>query len=328
MEEEIKPGDSCTVNHDIEIEGQLVFRDREYVLVEAVEPDAARPESRYVVYSHSTGQRFKLARGDLTPGLSGAWEAPPAGTGNVIAPPAAAPGEVHPPGYAPGEIQPPAWSAPETGKAGRSNALTIAIVVGIAVALAVGLTLFFVFRNGSEVTVTTTEDWKTFEGGGVSIALPDNYEGGATEEINELMDSMKSLGPEYEQMAEIIQQNPELFVLWAFDPEIGASEFATNVNVIAEVIPEGMDLESYLNAATSMMPEDSTIIDSETVQLENYEAGRIDVETDVMGQTARQIAYVIIEKGKAYVVSYSTDKQDFGDREREFEESIETFRVL
>ena len=57
----IQPGDHCAVNKDIFMNGQLAFGANEPVLVERLEPDATRPEYKYLVYSRHLQKKFLLS---------------------------------------------------------------------------------------------------------------------------------------------------------------------------------------------------------------------------------------------------------------------------
>ena len=63
----INAGDNCVVIRDIDIGGELAFASGEQVLVEKIDPNASRPEYRYVVFSRSLGKRFQLSEGDISP---------------------------------------------------------------------------------------------------------------------------------------------------------------------------------------------------------------------------------------------------------------------
>ncbi|MBU4174114.1 MAG: hypothetical protein KJ907_07195 [Actinobacteria bacterium] len=52
----IRPGENCVITHDI----GTAFRQGEQVVVEAVDPDAQRPEFQYVVYSRTDQKKYQL----------------------------------------------------------------------------------------------------------------------------------------------------------------------------------------------------------------------------------------------------------------------------
>ncbi|MBU4273851.1 MAG: hypothetical protein KJ907_07085 [Actinobacteria bacterium] len=84
MVKPIKPGDICTVNQDIVIDGTLAFREGERVMVETVAPNPQMPEFKYTVYSPLHNLRYQLSDNNISPEAT--LEAAPAG-GSVITPP-------------------------------------------------------------------------------------------------------------------------------------------------------------------------------------------------------------------------------------------------
>ena len=63
----INVGDNCVVSRDINIGGEPAFASGEQVVVEKIDPNASRPEYRYVVFSRSLDRRFQLSEGDILP---------------------------------------------------------------------------------------------------------------------------------------------------------------------------------------------------------------------------------------------------------------------
>ncbi len=59
---DIRPGENCVITRDI----GTAFRQGEQVVVEAVEPDAQKPEFKYVVYSRTVQKKYRLSDQDLT----------------------------------------------------------------------------------------------------------------------------------------------------------------------------------------------------------------------------------------------------------------------
>jgi hypothetical protein len=65
--EEIMPGEVRSVSRDILVAGELAFREGEAVVIEKVEPNANRPEYRYVVRSDRLQKKFQLSDKDIGP---------------------------------------------------------------------------------------------------------------------------------------------------------------------------------------------------------------------------------------------------------------------
>ena len=61
----IHPGQTCAVARDIIIEGRVAYAVGERVVVEAVVPDAQRPQYKYVTLSRALQKRFALSDADI-----------------------------------------------------------------------------------------------------------------------------------------------------------------------------------------------------------------------------------------------------------------------
>ncbi len=321
MNNKARVGDTCTITREISVGGRLAFQVGEWVRVERIEPDPQRPEHRYVVMSQFLQSRLKLTDADLavrsqdrpaplTP------EAAP--LPEMEAPGAAFPPPVRAPGA--GRVKPP-------GEGGfRSLPAFMPVVIIIAIVLAVAAFAAVYFLTRGKETVPVEAGWKTFEGGGVQISLPDNYEGGSVDEMDDIVQKMESMAPEYSAIAEAMAASPDLFTLWAYDPEISSGGFMTNVIVLKEPIPSGITLESYIQAASNLLPPEMRIVEQEIVSLDKYEAARWIMETTMMGTTVKQVAYAIKDDKTMYTVTFSTGSNEFNKRLPDFEKSIESFR--
>jgi N-acetylmuramoyl-L-alanine amidase len=61
----IQPGETCAVARDIVIEGVIAYATGERVVVEAIVPDALRPQYKYVIFSRAPVKRFALSDADV-----------------------------------------------------------------------------------------------------------------------------------------------------------------------------------------------------------------------------------------------------------------------
>jgi competence protein ComGC len=154
----ITVGTSCSITHDIIVEGQMAFRAGEAVVVEQVAPNPQRPEYKYVVTSSSLQKAFQLSDGDLMPSAP-AYEAPPPvpqGAYQQSAPP--------PSGYEPGQQPfaaygagvPPAQYPVQTEKKSTNVLLIVLAVVGalvlviVLVPMIIGIPVYLNARSNAQ----------------------------------------------------------------------------------------------------------------------------------------------------------------------------------
>jgi hypothetical protein len=183
-------------------------------------------------------------------------------------------------------------------------------------------------RATAQPTPTPIPGWEKIEGSGASLWMPESFAGGNLEEDLELIiEDMKSLGPTYELAAQNIKQNRSAFALWAFDARLGPSGFLTNVNVTREKVPSAVTVETYMDAATAQLPADFHVLSRELVSLGSYEAGRLTTEFSVSGPKGSQLIYIIKNGSRVYAITYSTGADEFQRRLPVFEQSARTFVV-
>ena len=177
-------------------------------------------------------------------------------------------------------------------------------------------------------TATPIPGWEKFEGGGVALWLPQSYEGGdLDEDIDLIVDRLRSLGPDFEQMAQMIEQNPTLYVIWAFDSEVGPSGFLTNMAVTTEKVPSAITIDTYLDAAEGQFPDQLQVVERDIVSLGDREAGRLVIEFNISGVIGQEVMYVVKDGNTMWVITYATGAEEFDQRLPVFEQSALTFTI-
>ena len=175
---------------------------------------------------------------------------------------------------------------------------------------------------------TSIPGWSKMEADNVSIWLPDTYTGGdLVNDLDVVVSKLEALGPEYEQIAQTIEANPSLFLIWAVDSNIGSTGFLTNMNLSHEEVLSAVTLDMYVQAIEQQLPSSFTITDQKKVQIGSDEAARLEIEMNQSGITAKQLMYVIKNNSTLYNITYSTGLDEFTDRLPEFEQSANTFTI-
>jgi serine/threonine-protein kinase len=173
------------------------------------------------------------------------------------------------------------------------------------------------------------DSWAKYDGRGMSIWLPDSFQGGNLEEdVNLIADQLGDFGPEFGAIAEMIKQNPELFAFWVFDSEIGDSGFLTNVNITTEEVPSAIDIEMYLDLTENQFPAEFNMTERGIVPFQDSQAGRMVLEFDLGGVTGKEVIYIIQEDNTIWAVTYATSAEEFDQRLPDFERSIQTFESM
>ncbi|RPI30905.1 MAG: hypothetical protein EHM70_12765 [Chloroflexota bacterium] len=180
----------------------------------------------------------------------------------------------------------------------------------------------------SEPTKTPIPGWEKFEGGNVELWLPESYEGGNLEEdIDVVVEKLKSLGPDFEQMAEMIEQNSTAFVIWAFDSEIGDSGGLTSVAVTTEKVLSVMTIDTYLDSAIKQLPATFQVVERDIVSIEGYPAGRLVFGFSVSGVAVKEVLYTVKDGNTMWVITCGTTAEEYDQRLPVFEQSVLTFAI-
>ena len=181
----------------------------------------------------------------------------------------------------------------------------------------------------STATVQSTiPGWVKFEGRNIELWLPDSYTGGdLTQDLDLIVEKLRSLGSEYESMANLIEQNPDVFVIWAFDSVVGSSGSLTSVAITTEKVLSAISIDTYLDTALTQFPSSFVVTDRKIVKLNQHEAGRLEIEFTISGIKGKELLYAIKDGNKFWIITYGTSADEYDDRLGDFEQSARTFKV-
>ena len=180
----------------------------------------------------------------------------------------------------------------------------------------------------SQPTATPIPGWEKFEGGGVELWLPESYRGGdLAEDLEVIVEILRRLGPDLEPVAQMIEQNPSMYVIWAFDSEIGDSGFLTNVAVTTEKVLSAVTLDTYLDAAAEQLPAQFQVIERDIITLVDYQAGRLVLEFAISGVSGKEVLYVVKDGNTMWAMTFATAAEEFDRRLPVFEQSALTFAI-
>lgn len=177
------------------------------------------------------------------------------------------------------------------------------------------------------ILTTPIPGWEKFSSGNVELWMPANFDGGdLTNDLDVIIQRMRSFGPEYQKLADMIEKNPSAVTLLVFDTQVGSSGFLTNVNVIKEPVISTMGMQTYLDSTSKQFPSIGfNVIEIGIVQLDNYQAGRLVVQADAL--KAKEAMYIIKVKSVMWVITYSTGISEFENRLPIFEKSANTIKI-
>jgi hypothetical protein len=160
----------------------------------------------------------------------------------------------------------------------------------------------------------------------VELRLPARYEGGdLSKDVGIIVEKLRSFGADFEPFAQVIEQNPSVYVIWAFDPRVGDTGFLTNVNVTEQQTLSSVPVETLMEAAIQQLPSGFDVVERGTVALDSYQAQRFVIEFTVSGVMGKEVLYAVKEGDTLWTITYATGFREFVQRRAEFELRAQTF---
>ena len=172
------------------------------------------------------------------------------------------------------------------------------------------------------------QGWEEFSAGRLHLWLPESFEGGDVDAtLPQVVKALRTLGTDYAEMADYIEQNPGVFVLWLVDTARGPSGAISNVNVTKEDVPEGVSLQEYIDASVELMPPGLEVLDQGIVSVGEREVGKLVLSGNSDTVRRMLVIYVVQDGARFWNVTYATDPDEFVDRTPTWEQSIRSLRL-
>lgn len=172
------------------------------------------------------------------------------------------------------------------------------------------------------------KDWKRFVGKGVAIQLPNTYTGNELgSDPQTLAKMLRNLGPDFEAGAQLFEQNPDILALIAVNIG-GNAGIPSSVIIVSIPMPVNFSVQMMLDATVSQLPKSATVTEKSIVQIGEYEAGRVILETRIGSLVSTQLQYYIISNNNLYLVGFTGTLSGPDSQLDEFEKSMKTFEIL
>lgn len=174
------------------------------------------------------------------------------------------------------------------------------------------------------------------ESAGFSLGVPSSWKGISGDDFKK-SGALEEFGEENPSLApylSALQADNSPMKLLAADPEL-EDNFATNVNVLVQDVPEGTSAKDYLEGNRSGLSSQLDIegtIESEEIDHEVGDAAvaryRANLNSGGQKQTFSFVQYYFVNGTDAYVVTYTTLPQVEDRYQDDFETSAASFRFL
>lgn len=178
--------------------------------------------------------------------------------------------------------------------------------------------------------------WKTFEGEGFSIQLPDTFEGGSDEQdFAQVAEMFRNAGQE--SLAQSLEANAGFILLYAADTVVNnQNQTYTNVNVIREQNPALTDLtiQEYVDLSLGQLQavQGISVVEQRAVTISGFDAYLLVEEYDLaqlMGAegVSKADQYLLKTGDSVWVITYTTDVSEYNARHAAFESSAQSFTL-
>lgn len=179
-------------------------------------------------------------------------------------------------------------------------------------------------------TIAAPRGFKAREGGGITLWLPESYEGGSmTDKDRELMlKNLRSLGDEFANVTKQFEAMSDKILFFAFDSAVIEQGGVTTVNVLEVPIYSGMKPMTLAKLLVEQLPKQFKGVklgQVEAVELPYYTAARFTAQLNLYNLDVEEVMYVIRADDATYAVTFATLAPDFKKLLPVFEQSIQTF---
>ena len=229
---------------------------------------------------------------------------------------------------------------------GRRVNPVVLIVLGLVLLIGAPAA-FLILRSGDDGTATKVGSavlpagWTAHEVAAdrFRLGLPPGWQKVAPGEVDASLETLRKDNPELAEMIEgqVAGSLNELVRFFAFDtrsPTL-AQEFATNINVVVEPLPGGIDFEQYLDANLSQLRQVPTVtvdLEDDDLALPGGRAALINSRFSLNSPSgAQEIAvrqYLFLKGGRGFILSMTTTPAHAATYEPVWEQIAKTFETL
>jgi hypothetical protein len=244
-------------------------------------------------------------------------------------------------GYSSDQPPPPAPFAPVKGT--RLNPV-VAIILGVALLGGAAAAVLLLRSNDDEKkagSASIPAGWTAHEltADGFRLGLPTGWQTVAAGEVDASLETLRQDNPELAEMIEgqVSGSLNELVRFFAFDtrsPTL-ADEFATNINVVVEPLPAGIDFAQYLDANLSQLRQVPTVtvnLEDDNIALPGGRAALIDsvftLNSPSGGQQIAVRQYLFLKDGRGFILSMTTTPEHASTYKPLWEQIAKTFEPL
>jgi hypothetical protein len=176
--------------------------------------------------------------------------------------------------------------------------------------------------------VTARPGWQKVSSEGFQMFLPESYIIGTSVDFDSIINSIRKMGPQFEDAANVLNQNRGAIITFAVDKRTGDSGTVTQIVVGKISWPSDESVDSYMNALVDNLPDQIQVSHSEVFTDRNYPMFQLisEVNSPQTGNI-KQVTYGIKNGGAIWQIVFATPSDEYELRLSEFEQIVETVIV-
>jgi len=186
--------------------------------------------------------------------------------------------------------------------------------------------------GAAQRTVEIPIGWELFDSDEFELYLPEQWEGGAEEKLQDVIEILKEEGQT--ELAGQVEAGIPYLAFWGYDSETISSDALTNVN-IASQSASSISLNQYMEIGYDQMADQYeqmgysfNILEQDVVSLGSYkEVGRTLVSEEVMGFEVRVVQYVVKSGSVFWIITFTTSPEEFDQYIQTFDTAVGTFII-
>ncbi len=173
--------------------------------------------------------------------------------------------------------------------------------------------------------VTPRPDWQKVSVEGFQMFLPESYLIGTSIDFDSTINNIRKMGPQFEDVANTLNQNREAIITFAVDKKIGDSGGVTQIIVGKISWSSNESAENYMNALIENLPNQIQVLHSEIFSDKNYPMFQIiSAVNSPQSGDIKQVIYGIQNGGAIWQIVFTTPSDEYELRLSEFEQVVET----
>lgn len=168
--------------------------------------------------------------------------------------------------------------------------------------------------------------WKEYRADRFKVWLPKTYiVGDPAKNDAVLVEKLRTMGPAFQEMADLLEQNPSASSFLAIDSRVGDSGGVTTLRIAEEQVGSAMTVDAYMDAVSARFPDYVKLVARNTIILPGGRAVRMQARFQIGGRTGEQVGYFIKCGDTIYTLAYTPGRDEIGKRLSSFDKSASTF---